>query len=150
MTVVAPAIGGILPGVFVSQHLKSKLIILEKGFEGFVPRQGSVWALGERAVIVDDVVNTGTAMRDAAVACHRFGLDVITSVCVLHKSRGDVDIGQPLISAARCRLPEYEEEGVPDDLKALPVECPSRCSQLQVYRDPCTLDDLIAAGILMS
>ena len=68
--------------------------------------------------------NTGLSSREAIAAIREAGGKVIAAACIVDRSGGEADVGVPLISLARLKVPAFEADRLPPELAALPIEDP--------------------------
>ena len=85
---------------------------LELGFAG---------GLGERVLLVEDVVTTGLSSREAIKAIEAAGGHVVSAASLVDRSSGSADLGVPYTPLIRIDVPTYSAEDVPPDLAAIPA-----------------------------
>ena len=121
--VVSPAIGGIVPGYETARHLGVPAVWVEREGGEFRLRRFEI-AGGSRVLIVEDVVTTGLSSRETVAAVEALGADVIGCACLIDRSGGEAEIGVPLISLARYRVPAYPADQIPPAMAAIPAVKP--------------------------
>jgi len=72
---------------------------------------------GERTLVVDDVLTTGSSIRDVLEAVRTEGGEPIGVAVLVDRTAGRVDFGVPFFACLTLELPSYD-----------PVECPL-CAQ---------------------
>ena len=122
--VVSPAVGGIIPGYETGRQLGVPAIYLEREGGVFKLRRGFPLEAGARVVMVEDIVTTGLSSREAIAAIRESGGEVVAAACIVDRSGGEAELGVPLIALAQVKFPVFEEDRLPAELAALPVEDP--------------------------
>lgn len=122
--VVSPAVGGIIPGYETARHLKLPAIYTERVDGVFAVRRGFELAPGERVIVVEDIVSTGLSIRECIEAIQKTGAVVVAAACLIDRSGGEADVGVPLVSLARHKVPAYPADALPPELAALPAVKP--------------------------
>jgi orotate phosphoribosyltransferase len=118
--VLSPAVGAIVLGfataLAVSRNRdrdgdgEARFIFAERDAGALRLRRGFEVAPGERVLVVEDVVTTGTSLREVLALVDP---DALVGVgCLLDRSPG-LDLGLPLTSLARLQAPTWD-----------PSECP--------------------------
>jgi orotate phosphoribosyltransferase len=74
--------------------------------------------------MVEDIVTTGLSSREAIGAIRENGGEVVAAACIVDRSGGEAELDVPLIALARVKFPVFEEDKLPAELAALPVEDP--------------------------
>lgn len=121
--VVSPAIGGIVPGYETARHLGVPAVWVEREDGAFQLRRFEI-ARGSRVLIVEDIVTTGLSSRETIAAVEALGAEVIGCACLIDRSGGEADVGVPLISLARYRVPAYPVDQIPPAMAAIPAVKP--------------------------
>jgi orotate phosphoribosyltransferase len=119
--IVSPAIGGIIPGYETARHLGVPALYTERVEGKFELRRGFELAKGEKVLVVEDIVTTGLSIRECIETLRRIGADVVAAACLIDRSGGEADIGVPLVSLARYKVPAYPADALPPDLAAIPA-----------------------------
>ena len=122
--VVSPAIGGIVPGYETARALGCKAIFVEREDGEFQLRRGFEIPAGARLVMVEDIVTTGLSSREAIAAIRENGGEVVAAACIVDRSGGEARLDVPLIALAQVKFPVFEEDKLPAELAALPIEDP--------------------------
>ena len=118
--VVSPAVGGIIPGYETARHLGVPAIYTERVDGKFQVRRGFEIARGEKVLVVEDIVTTGLSIRECIDCLKAIGADVVGAACLIDRSGGEADVGVPLISLARYKVPAYPADALPPELAAIP------------------------------
>jgi len=122
--IVSPAVGGIIPGYETSRHLGVPAILTERVDGVFELRRSFSVEPGEKVIIVEDIVSTGLSIRECIEAIKALGADVIAAACIVDRSGGEADVGVPLVSLTRYKVPAYSPDNLPPELAAMPAVKP--------------------------
>lgn len=119
--IVAPAMGGIIPGYETARHMKLESVFTERENGEFVLRRGFTLEPGQKVLMVEDIVTTGLSSRECIKSIEATGAKVIAGACIFDRSNGVADIGVPLVSLAARAFPAYEADKLPAELEAIPA-----------------------------
>ncbi|WP_421760261.1 orotate phosphoribosyltransferase [Devosia sp.] len=119
--IVSPAVGGIIPGYETARHIGVPAIYTERVNGVFELRRGFELAPGERVIVVEDIVSTGLSIRECIEAIRKLGANVVAAACLIDRSGGEAEIGVPLISLTRYKVPAYPADALPPELAAIPA-----------------------------
>lgn len=119
--IVAPAMGGIIPGYETARHMGLESIFTEREDGEFTLRRGFTLEAGQKVLMVEDIVTTGLSSRECIESIEKTGAKVIGGACIFDRSGGEADIGVPLVSLAARQFPAFKPDELPDDLAALPA-----------------------------
>ena len=119
--IIAPAMGGIIPGYETARHLGLDSMFVERVDGEFTLRRGFTLSKGQKVLMVEDIVTTGLSSRECIAAINKTGATVIAGACIFDRSGGEADIGVPLVSLASRKFPAYEVGALPDSLKNIPA-----------------------------
>ena len=122
--VVSPAVGGIIPGYETARHLGVPAIYTERVDGQFQLRRNFSIRPGEKVIIVEDIVSTGVSIRECIEAIRGIGADVVAAACLIDRSGGEADVGVPLVSLTRYKVPAYPADALPPELAAIPAVKP--------------------------
>jgi len=122
--IIAPAMGGIIPGYETARHMGLDSMFVEREEGEFTLRRGFTLEPGQKVLMVEDIVTTGLSSRECIAAINKTGATVIAGACIFDRSGGTADIGVPLVSLASKAFPAYEVDALPDDLQKLPAVKP--------------------------
>jgi orotate phosphoribosyltransferase len=124
VTVVAPAMGGLVIGQEVARQLGIRFIFVEKESGKLVLRRGFQIAGGERVLIVEDVVTQGGRVRETIDIVRTHGAQVLGVAVVVDRSEGTVDFGAPMFSLIRLKIETFPADQLPPDLASIPADKP--------------------------
>ncbi|MEI7731693.1 MAG: orotate phosphoribosyltransferase [Verrucomicrobiota bacterium] len=120
VTVVSPAMGGLVIGQEVARQLGLRFIFVEKEEGKLVLRRGFKIAAGEKILVVEDVVTKGGRVVETMdiVRAHQ---GVVAGVAmVVDRSNGLVNLGVPMCSLLKLNVETFEADKLPPDLAAMP------------------------------
>jgi len=124
VTVVAPAMGGLVIGQEVARQLGVRFIFVEKEEGKLVLRRGFKIAPGEKILIVEDVVTKGGRVQET-IDIVRVNKGVVAGVAmVVDRSNGVVDLGVPTFSLLALQVEAFEADKLPPDLAKTPAVKP--------------------------
>ena len=119
--VVSPAMGGVIPGYETARALGCPAVFVEREDGAFRLRRGFEIARGEKVLVVEDIVTTGLSIRECIDCLRAIGADVVAAACLIDRSGGEADVGVPLVSLARYKVPAYPADALPPELAAIPA-----------------------------
>lgn len=121
---VSPAMGGVIVGYEMARQLSLPSIFAERVEGAFTFRRGFEIPQGAQCLMVEDVVTTGLSSRECIAAIEAHGGKVVAGCCLVDRSGGSAQIGQPLASLVSLTVPTYSEDELPPELAALPAVKP--------------------------
>ncbi|MEM1058503.1 MAG: orotate phosphoribosyltransferase [Verrucomicrobiota bacterium] len=122
--IISPAMGGILVGQDLARHLGCEHIFAEKQDGKLVLRRFEIEP-GARYLVAEDVVTTGSAVRETMKIVTDGGGAVAAVAVIVDRSGNDpVDFGCPLYSLLRLSVETFPPDQLPADLAALPATKP--------------------------
>lgn len=124
VTVVAPAMGGLVLGQEVARQLRVRFIFVEKEEGKLVLRRGFKIAPGEKILVVEDVVTKGGRVQETIEIVRAHGGNVLGVAMAVDRSGGTVDFGLPMVSLLKIKVETFEADQLPPDLAALPAVKP--------------------------
>lgn len=122
--IVSPAVGGIIPGYETARHLNLRALYTERVEGRFQLRRGFEIRPGEKVLVVEDIVSTGLSIRECIACLQELGADVVAACCLIDRSGGEADVGVPLVSLVRYKVPAYHADALPPELASLPAVKP--------------------------
>ncbi len=120
VTVIAPAMGGLVIGQEVARQLRVRFVFAEKEEGRLVLRRGFQLAPGEKVLVVEDVVTQGGRIQETIAIVREKGAAVVGAAMVVDRSNGSVDLGVPTFSLLPLRVESFPPDNLPPDLAALP------------------------------
>jgi orotate phosphoribosyltransferase len=124
VTVIAPAIGGLVIGQEVARQLRKRFVFAEKEKGKLVLRRGFKIERGEKILVVEDVVTKGGRVRETINIVHANGACVVGTAAIVDRSNGAVKFGVPFVSLLSLQVEAFEPDQLPPDLKAIPAVKP--------------------------
>lgn len=118
VTVVSPAMGGLVIGQEVARQLGLRFIFAEKEEGKLVLRRGFKIAPGERCLVVEDVVTKGGRVQETFDIIRGIGGTVAGVAMVVDRSGGTVDLGVPTVSLIQLVVEAFPADQLPPDLAA--------------------------------
>ena len=124
VTVVAPAMGGLVIGQEVARQLGLRFIFVEKEEGKLVLRRGFKIAAGEKILVVEDVVTKGGRVQETLDIVRAHGGQVVGVAMVVDRSNGTVNFGLPLVSLISLQVEAFPADQLPPDLAGTPAVKP--------------------------
>ncbi len=124
VTVVSPAMGGLVLGQEVARQLGVRFIFVEKEDGKLALRRGFKISPGERILIVEDVVTKGGRVQESIDIVRQHGGQVVGVAMAVDRSGGGVDFGVPMFSLLAMHVETFEPGRLPADLVARPAVKP--------------------------
>lgn len=124
VTVIAPAMGGLVIGQEVARQLGLRFIFVEKEEGKLVLRRGFKISKGEKILVVEDVVTKGGRVQETIEIVRACGGDVLGVAMVVDRSNGATQLGVPMFSLLALNVETFDPNRLPPDLAALPAVKP--------------------------
>jgi len=124
VTVVAPAMGGLVIGQEVARQLGVRFIFVEKEEGKLVLRRGFKIAAGEKILVVEDVVTKGGRVQETLDIVRAHGGNVVGIAMVVDRSNGALNFGVPTVSLVALHVETFDPNNLPPDLAKLPAVKP--------------------------
>lgn len=124
VTVVAPAMGGLVIGQEVARQLGVRFIFVEKEDGKLVLRRGFKIAAGEKILVVEDVVTKGGRVQETLAIVKAHGGKAVGIGMVVDRSNGSVNLGVPTFSLLALKVEAFEPDQLPPDLAGTPAVKP--------------------------
>jgi orotate phosphoribosyltransferase len=119
--VVSPAMGGLIIGHEMGRALGVEAMFVERPTGIFELRRGFEFELGDKVLMVEDIVTTGLSSREAIAAIEAAGGNVIAEAALVDRSAGSVDLGVPFFPLIAINFPTYAPDELPPELAATPA-----------------------------
>ena len=84
-TVISPAVGGIVIGTRVGGDLDKKTIFAERENGEMVLRRGFSISPGEKVLVVEDVITTGSSVIDCAAKLEQHGVKIVKLISIVSR-----------------------------------------------------------------
>jgi len=124
VTVIAPALGGLVIGQEVARQLGVRFIFAEKEEGRLVLRRGFKIAPGEKMLVVEDVVTKGGRVQETIDIVRAHSGNVVGVATIVDRSNGTVNFGVPFASLIALQVELFKPDQLPPDLAALPAVKP--------------------------
>ena len=124
VTVVSPAMGGLVIGQEVARQLGLRFIFVEKEDGKLVLRRGFKITAGEKILVVEDVVTKGGRVQETLDIVRANGGKVVGVAMVVDRSNGAVNFGIPFESLISLQVETFEADKLPPDLAKIPAVKP--------------------------
>ena len=124
LTIIAPALGGLVIGQEVARQLGVRFIFAEKEEGKLVLRRGFKIAAGEKILVVEDVVTKGGRVQETIDIVRAHGGHVEGVAAIVDRSNGAVNFGVPFASLIKFQVEVFKPEKLPPDLAAIPAAKP--------------------------
>ena len=124
VTVLAPAMGGLVIGQEVARQLGVRFIFVEKEQGDLVLRRGFKIESREKLVIVEDVVTKGGRVAETLVIAQEHQAEVCAVGVMVDRSNGTVDVGVPMECLLPMEVETFDSENLPEDLQDIPATKP--------------------------
>ncbi|MCX6929052.1 MAG: orotate phosphoribosyltransferase [Verrucomicrobia bacterium] len=121
LTVVSPAMGGLVLGQEVARQLELRFIFVEKEDGKLALRRGFKIAAGEKILVVEDVVTKGGRVQETMDIVRAHGGQVVGIAMAVNRSGGSIDFGVPTFSLISLQVETFEPNRLPADLAAIPA-----------------------------
>src|ERR1041385_6976534 len=124
VTVIAPAMGGLVIGQEVARQLGVRFIFAEKEEGKLVLRRGFKIAPGEKILVVEDVVTKGGRVQETIDIVREHQGAAVGVAMVVDRSNGAVNPGVPTFSLLALQEEAFEADKLPPDLAGTPAVKP--------------------------
>jgi orotate phosphoribosyltransferase len=124
VTVVAPAMGGLVLGQEVARQLGARFIFVEKEDGKLVLRRGFKIDPDERILVVEDVVTKGGRVQEAIDIVRAHQGQLVGVAMAVDRSAGGVAFGVPTFSLLAMNVETFASDKLPPDLAAMPASKP--------------------------
>jgi orotate phosphoribosyltransferase len=112
-TVLAPAIGGILVAHEVARALGVRALFAEREGGTMSLRRGFTLGVGERCLVVEDVITTGGSTREVMTAVEALGCVVVGVGSLIDRSGGSASLGVKRAALATVAATTFPPEACP-------------------------------------
>jgi orotate phosphoribosyltransferase len=121
VTIIAPALGGLVIGQEVARQLGVRFIFAEKEEGKLVLRRGFQIAPGEKIFVIEDVVTKGGRVQETIDIVRAHGGHVTGVAAIVDRSNGAVNFGVPFASLISLQVELFKPDKLPPDLAAIPA-----------------------------
>jgi orotate phosphoribosyltransferase len=124
VTVISPAMGGLVLGQEVARQLGIRFIFVEKEEGKLALRRGFKIAPGEKILIVEDVVTKGGRVQETIDIVRANQGQIVGIAMAVDRSNGTVKFGVPTFSLLAMQVETFEADKLPPDLAGTPAVKP--------------------------
>jgi orotate phosphoribosyltransferase len=121
VTVISPAMGGLVIGQEVARQLGLRFIFVEKEEGKLVLRRGFKIVPNEKIFIVEDVVTKGGRVQETIDIVRANGGNVLGVAMIVDRSNGAVELGVPMFSLISLKVEAFPADQLPPDLQTTPA-----------------------------
>ncbi|MBC8216412.1 MAG: orotate phosphoribosyltransferase [Candidatus Marinimicrobia bacterium] len=122
--VISPAVGGIVIGTEVGRLLGARSIFAERKNGEMTLRRGFEIKVGEKVLVVEDVITTGGSMLEVIHLVQRQEATVVGAGVVVDRSNGTVTLHENQFAVLQQKAVSYPSDKIPEDLAAIPATKP--------------------------
>ncbi len=123
--VAGPTTGGIIIAFEVARLMGLPALYVESENGRKTLRRGATVPAGAKILVVDDVLTTGTSVREVVDLLRQSPETEIAGVGVLiDRRQGELDFGAPLFASYRVEAESFDPNEVPEWLAAIPITKP--------------------------
>ena len=130
VTVLSPALGGIVIGQEVARALGVRAIFAERQDGTLTLRRGFSLEPGEKVLVVEDVVTTGGSTRETMDVARAAGAIVVGACAVVDRSGGKQGLDVPFQALLPMVVPTYQPDDCPLCKQGLPIVKPGSRAQI--------------------
>jgi orotate phosphoribosyltransferase len=124
VTVISPAMGGLVIGQEVARQLRSRFIFVEKEGGKLVLRRGFAITADEPILVVEDVVTKGGRVQETINIVRANQGRVVGVAMLVDRSDGTVNLGVPMVGLIAMHIETFDPARLPPDLAATPAVHP--------------------------
>jgi orotate phosphoribosyltransferase len=121
VTVVSPAMGGLVLGQEVARQLGLRFIFVEKEEGKLALRRGFKISPTEKILIVEDVVTKGGRVQETIDIVRAHQAQIVGIAMAVDRSNGTVKFGLPTFSLLAMQVETFEPDKLPPDLANTPA-----------------------------
>ncbi|HKJ89433.1 MAG TPA: orotate phosphoribosyltransferase, partial [Gammaproteobacteria bacterium] len=123
--VVGPALGGVVVAYELARALGAYAQFTERKEERMTLRRGFRIPEGARVFVMDDILTTGTSIRECYDALKEHGVEPLGCGCLVDRSGGQADVsGLPLYALVELEVQAWEPASCPLCTEGQPLEKP--------------------------
>ncbi|MEO0098139.1 MAG: orotate phosphoribosyltransferase [candidate division WOR-3 bacterium] len=123
--VVGPTTGGVVIAYEVARQLAARFCYAERENSQRKIRKGFKIKKGERVLVVDDVLTTGSSIKETINALKEYEVQIVGIGVFIDRSAG-VNFPFPLFACYRKEIPNYEPNSCPLCTRGIPLSIPGK------------------------
>lgn len=112
-TVVGPTLGGVIIAYEVARYLGTVAAFAEQGERGRIFKRDFSLEKGERVLIVDDVLTTGTSVNEVIELVNQYSAEIVGIGVVLDRSGGEAEFKYPFYAVSTIAAKSWESSECP-------------------------------------
>lgn len=120
-TIVGPTTGGIILAYDVARYMGIESIYAEPGETGRIFKRGFSLEKGQKVAIVDDILTTGTSIREVIELVESYEAEIVKIILMLNRSGGKVKFDYPMEALASVSADSWKPEECPLCAKEEPI-----------------------------
>ena len=122
--IVSTSVGGIVPGYEMGRQLGLPAFFVERVEGEFQLRRNFTLTRGQPVLIVDDIVSTGTSIKECIAAVRKAGGKPVAVAALVDRTAGKVKFGIPFVTLAEWKVKAWEATKLPPHLRDIPAVKP--------------------------
>lgn len=122
--VAGPTTGGIIIAFEVARQMGLPAVYVESEDGKKKLRRGAQIAPGTRVLIVDDVLTTGTSIREVLGVLSEHQATAAGVGVLIDRAETPPDFGCPLFASYKVQAQSFAPDAVPEWLEAIPIQKP--------------------------
>jgi orotate phosphoribosyltransferase len=119
--VVGPTLGGVIVAYEAARQLSIRALYAEREGDGRAFRRGSLLEPHTPVLLVDDVLTTGTSIREVLALLEQYRARVVGIGVLIDRSESSLAFGAPLASALRLPAQTYAPDECPLCQQGVPL-----------------------------
>jgi orotate phosphoribosyltransferase len=119
--VVGPTLGGVIVAYEAARQLSIRALYAEREGDGRAFRRGSLLEPHTPVLLVDDVLTTGTSIREVLALLEQYRARVVGIGVLIDRSESPLAFGAPLASALRLPAQTYAPDECPLCQQGVPL-----------------------------
>jgi orotate phosphoribosyltransferase len=124
VTVISPAMGGLVLGQEVARQLRCRFIFAEKEDGKLALQRGFKIAPSEKILVVEDVITRGGRVEETINIVRAHGGEVVGVAMAVDRSDGAVQFDVPMFSLLKMKVETFPADNLPADLASMPIVKP--------------------------
>ncbi|MEA4863060.1 MAG: orotate phosphoribosyltransferase [Victivallaceae bacterium] len=124
VTVISPAVGGLIVGQEVARALGVRAIFADKDNNRLILKRGFTLAPGEKVLVAEDVITEGGRVKETIELVRSFGADPVGVAVLVDRSGGKATFDVPHESLLKLSLPTWESADCPLCKEGAPIDRP--------------------------
>jgi orotate phosphoribosyltransferase len=122
--VAGPTTGGIIIAFEVARQMGLPAVYVESEGEVKKLRRGAKIPAGARVLVVDDVLTTGTSVREVMEVVCDAGAETAAVALLIDRAQEPIEFGCRTFAAYKVEAESYPPDAVPEWLAAIPITKP--------------------------